>query len=215
MRVSKPGLGLLLWLFIATAQALTFPTLSGRVVDDGQMLDPATRQQLAQTLEAHEKATGEQVVVVTVADLQGTPIEDFGYQLGRAWGIGQKDKNNGALLIVSRDDRKLRIEVGYGLEGRLTDAQCAVVTGNDQQGTVVFVLLTDAPGAPQLVAEVFNGGALQIRHGHYHHLLAGGFFVGFKRLRQLLTRGGIEHLPVVHYPSVECGKCQRLGRGYK
>ena len=111
MRVSKPGLGLLLWLFIATAQALTFPTLSGRVVDDGQMLDPATRQQLAQTLEAHEKATGEQVVVVTVADLQGTPIEDFGYQLGRAWGIGQQDKNNGALLIVSRDDRKLRIEV--------------------------------------------------------------------------------------------------------
>ena len=52
----------------------------------------------------------------TVPDLQGTPIEDFGYQLGRAWGIGQKDKNNGALLIVARDDRKLRIEVGYGLE---------------------------------------------------------------------------------------------------
>ena len=101
MRVSKLGLGLLLWLFIATAQALTFPTLSGRVVDDAHMLDPATRQQLAQKLEAHEKATGEQVVVVTVADLQGTPIEDFGYQLGRAWGIGQKDKNNGALLIVA------------------------------------------------------------------------------------------------------------------
>ncbi len=127
MRVSKLGLGLLLWLFIATAQALTFPTLSGRVVDDAHMLDPATRQQLAQKLEAHEKATGEQVVVVTVADLQGTPIEDFGYQLGRAWGIGQKDTNNGALLIVARDDRKLRIEVGYGLEGRLTDAQSSVI----------------------------------------------------------------------------------------
>lgn len=127
MRVLKPGLGLLLWLFITTAQALTFPTLSGRVVDDGQMLDPATRQQLTQTLEAHEKATGEQVVVVTVPDLQGTPIEEFGYQLGRAWGIGQKDKNNGALLIVARDDRKLRIEVGYGLEDRLTDAQSSVI----------------------------------------------------------------------------------------
>ena len=127
MRVSKLGFGLLLWLFIATAQALTFPALSGRVVDDGQMLDPATREQLTQTLQAHEKATGEQVVVVTVPNLQGTPIEDFGYQLGRAWGIGQKDKNNGALLIVARDDRKLRIEVGYGLEDRLTDAQASVI----------------------------------------------------------------------------------------
>ena len=69
MRVSKLGVGLLLWLLIASAQALTFPTLSGRVVDDGHMLDPATRQQLTQTLEAHEKATGEQVVVVTVPNL--------------------------------------------------------------------------------------------------------------------------------------------------
>ena len=127
MRVLKPGLCVLLWLFMATAQALTFPALSGRVVDDAQMLDPATRQQLTQTLEAHEKATGEQVVVVTVPGLQGTVIEDYGYQLGRAWGIGQKDKNNGALLIVARDDRKLRIEVGYGLEDRLTDAQSSVI----------------------------------------------------------------------------------------
>ena len=127
MRVLKPGLCVLLWLFMATAQALTFPALSGRVVDDAQMLDPATRQQLTQTLEAHEKATGEQVVVVTVPGLQGTAIEDYGYQLGRAWGIGQKDKNNGALLIVARDDRKLRIEVGYGLEDRLTDAQSSVI----------------------------------------------------------------------------------------
>lgn len=127
MRVSKLGIGVLLWLFIATAYALTFPSLSGRVVDEGQLLDPATRQQLSQTLQAHEQATGEQVVVVTVPNLQGTSIEDFGYQLGRAWGIGQKDKNNGALLIVARDDRKLRIEVGYGLEDRLTDAQASVI----------------------------------------------------------------------------------------
>lgn len=127
MRVLKPGLCVLLWLFMATAHALTFPALSGRVVDDAHMLDPATRQQLTQTLESHEKATGEQVVVVTVPDLQGTSIEDFGYQLGRAWGIGKKDENNGALLIVARDDRKLRIEVGYGLEDRLTDAQASVI----------------------------------------------------------------------------------------
>jgi uncharacterized protein len=128
MRVLKVGLVLLLWVFALTAQAeLKFPELSGRVVDNAQMIEPAVREQLAQQLQAHEKATGEQLVVVTLPDLQGTDIADFGYQLGRYWGIGQKDKNNGALLIVARDDRKLRIEVGYGLEDRLTDAQSSVI----------------------------------------------------------------------------------------
>jgi len=119
---------LLFWVFAGTAQAdLKFPALTGRVVDNAQLLDPSVRTQLETQLKAHEQATGEQVVVVTLANLQGTSIEDFGYQLGRHWGIGQKDKNNGALLIVARDDRKLRIEVGYGLEDRLTDAQSSVI----------------------------------------------------------------------------------------
>ena len=128
MRVLKVGLVLLLWVFALTAQAaLKFPELTGRVVDNAQMIEPAVREQLTQQLQAHEKATGEQLVVVTLPDLQGTDIADFGYQLGRYWGIGQKDKNNGALLIVARDDRKLRIEVGYGLEDRLTDAQSSMI----------------------------------------------------------------------------------------
>ncbi len=128
MRVLKVGLVLLLWVFALTARAeLKFPELTGRVVDNAQMIEPAVREQLTQQLQAHEKATGEQLVVVTLPNLQGTDIADFGYQLGRAWGIGQKDKNNGALLIVARDDRKLRIEVGYGLEDRLTDAQSSVI----------------------------------------------------------------------------------------
>ncbi len=128
MRVLKVGLVLLLWVFAVTAQAeLKFPALTGRVVDNAQMIEPSVREQLTQQLAAHEQATGEQLVVVTLPDLQGTSIEDFGYQLGRHWGIGQKDKNNGALLIVARDERKLRIEVGYGLEERLTDAQTSVI----------------------------------------------------------------------------------------
>jgi uncharacterized protein len=128
MRVLKVGLVLLLWMFALTARAeLKFPELTGRVVDNAQMIEPAVREQLTQQLQAHEKATGEQLVVVTLPNLQGTDIADFGYQLGRAWGIGQKDKNNGALLIVARDERKLRIEVGYGLEDRLTDAQSSVI----------------------------------------------------------------------------------------
>ncbi|MGY2398337.1 TPM domain-containing protein [Pseudomonas sp. SDO5271_S396] len=123
-------LSLTLWLLACTGlaqAALTFPALTGRVVDDARMIDAPTRQQLTQQLQALEQSSGEQIVVVTVPDLQGLPIEDFGYQLGRHWGIGQKGKDNGALLIVARDERKLRIEVGYGLEGVLTDAQAWVI----------------------------------------------------------------------------------------
>lgn len=128
MRLYKIGLVLLLWVFAVTAQAeLKFPALSGRVVDNAQLIEPTISAQLTRQLQAHEQATGEQLVVVTLPDLQGASIEDYGYQLGRYWGIGQKDKNNGALLIVARDERKLRIEVGYGLEDRLTDAQASVI----------------------------------------------------------------------------------------
>ena len=120
-------LALVLWGVVNIAQALTFPALSGRVVDQAGMLDATARAQISQMLEAHEQASGEQLVVVTVADLQGSTIEDYGYQLGRAWGIGQKGKDNGALLLVAKDERRVRIEVGYGLEDRLTDAQSSIV----------------------------------------------------------------------------------------
>ncbi len=128
MRLLRIGLALWLLACVGVAQAaLTFPALTGRVVDSAQMIDPAVREQLTQQLQALEQTSGDQLVVVTVPDLQGVPIEDYGYQLGRQWGIGQKGKDNGALLIVSRDDRQLRIEVGYGLEGVLTDAQSWVI----------------------------------------------------------------------------------------
>lgn len=112
---------------LAVRAEVVFPALSGRVVDYASLLDAQSRNQLSQMLEAHEQATGEQVVVVTLPDLQGLPIEDYGYQLGRHWGIGQKGKDNGALLIVAPQQRKVRIEVGYGLEGLLTDAQSSII----------------------------------------------------------------------------------------
>lgn len=121
---------LALWagLFAQWAQAeLKFPALSGQVVDTAGMIDNASKERLSQMLRAHEELTTEQVVVVTLPDLQGSTIEDFGYQLGRFWGIGQKGKDNGALLIVAKNERKVRIEVGYGLEDRLTDAQSSVI----------------------------------------------------------------------------------------
>lgn len=119
---------LLLLLYALAAQAQPdFPPLSGRVVDQAGLLDTPVESRLTQMLAAHEKATTEQIVVVTVPDLQGYTIEDFGYRLGRFWSIGQKGEDNGALLIVAPKERKIRIEVGYGLEGRLTDAQSAVI----------------------------------------------------------------------------------------
>jgi uncharacterized protein len=114
--------------FAQWAQAdLAFPPLTGRVVDTAGMIDGPGKEHLEQMLRAHEELTTEQVVVVTLPDLQGSSIEDYGYQLGRHWGIGQKGKDNGALLVVARDERKVRIEVGYGLEDRLTDAQSSVI----------------------------------------------------------------------------------------
>ena len=77
---------------------------------------------LGQYLAGHERATGNQLVVVTLPDLQGYDIATFSNLLARQWGVGQKGKNNGVLLVVAKKERKMRIEVGYGLEGQLTDA---------------------------------------------------------------------------------------------
>lgn len=119
---------LLLLPAIALAQSKPeFPELTGRVVDQADMLSPQAESRLTQMLQAHEQASTEQVVVVTLPDLQGFSIEDYGYQLGRHWGIGQEGEDNGALLIVAKEERKIRIEVGYGLEGRLTDAESSVI----------------------------------------------------------------------------------------
>ena len=107
------------------------PSLTGRVVDRADLLSPATETALTTKLEALERDTTDQVVVVTVPDLQGREIEDYGYQLGRAWGIGQSGKNNGVILLIARDERRVRIEVGYGLEPVLTDALSALIIHNE------------------------------------------------------------------------------------
>lgn len=130
-----PALLLGLVLFWAALPALSaeikFPTLTGRVVDDAQLLSPEQEQALTGKLAALEQQTGGQLVVVTLPSLQDQEIEDFGYQLGRHWGIGQKENDGGALLIVAPNERKVRIEVGYGLEGVLTDAYSSLIIRND------------------------------------------------------------------------------------
>ena len=99
------------------------PALTGRVVDGADILEPATEEALTALLAAHEESTSNQVVVLTVPSLEGETVEDVAFRVFNAWGLGQADRDNGVLLLIARDDRELRIEVGYGLEGVLTDAQ--------------------------------------------------------------------------------------------
>lgn len=107
---------------LACAAQPQFPPLTGRVVDQAGLLSQTVERKLAAKLAAHEQATSQQLVVVTLKSLDGLTISQYGYRLGRHWGIGQKGKDNGTLLIVAPNERKVRIEVGYGLEGTLTDA---------------------------------------------------------------------------------------------
>lgn len=104
------------------AAAQNFPALSGRVVDQANLLSPQQEAELTQRLAALEQQNSRQLVVATVPDLQGYDIADYGYQLGRHWGIGQGEANNGIILLVAPTEKKVRIEVGYGLEPIVTDA---------------------------------------------------------------------------------------------
>lgn len=116
---------LLLLPFAALAQS--FPPLTGRVVDAAGLLTPNERTALEAKMKAHEDKTTDQVVVATVRSLDGLTIEDYGNRLFRQWKLGRADKTNGALLLVAPTERKVRIEVGYGLEGALTDALSKVI----------------------------------------------------------------------------------------
>lgn len=104
-----------------------FPPLTGRVVDNAELLSPGAEAELTAELEALERQTGHQLVVATLPDLDGLEIEDYGYQLLRAWGIGRKDQDDGVILIVAPNQRQVRIEVGYGLEPVLTDALSSLI----------------------------------------------------------------------------------------
>ncbi|ETR75153.1 methanol dehydrogenase [Afipia sp. P52-10] len=109
------------------AHALELPQLTGRVVDEAGIISPEAKTKLESKLAAHEDLTSNQLVVATVRSLQGTSIEDYANQLFRAWKLGQAKTNNGVLLLVAPNERKVRIEVGYGLEGTLTDALSKVI----------------------------------------------------------------------------------------
>jgi len=130
--VKKLAASLLLALIALVAlptagQAQTFPQLTGRVVDQAHLLTPQQVTDLTSKSQALENQTGRQLVVATVNSLEGYPIEDYGYRLGRAWGIGQKGKDDGVILLVAPTEHKVRIEVGYGATAFLTDAMSGLI----------------------------------------------------------------------------------------
>ena len=115
-------LGCAIWLFAQTGLALQVPTLEGRVNDRADLLSAAAEQTLTSRLVDYEKSTGHQLAVLTIPTLDGDPVEDFSIRVVEAWKLGKKGKDDGVLVLVVSKDRKMRIEVGYGLEGELTDA---------------------------------------------------------------------------------------------
>src|SRR6266581_3032674 len=110
--------------------AADVPFLTGRVVDNAEILKPATREALNRTLKAHEDATGNQIAVLTVKTINGESVEEFATKVFENWKLGKKGKDNGVLVVVVPQDRKMRIEVGYGLEGTLTDVASSRIIRN-------------------------------------------------------------------------------------
>ena len=122
--MKKLSLLVLLFVSLATlseAWCAEIPYLTGRVNDNAQILSESAKELLSEELKAHEDRTSNQVVVLTITSLQGESIEDYSNQVYNEWGLGQQDMDNGILMVVVSDERKMRIEVGYGLEGEMTD----------------------------------------------------------------------------------------------
>jgi len=121
MKKAAASLFVLLLLLPLRAKAAEIPALRGYVNDYGNMISPAVEAGLAEKLKKFEETDSTQLVVLTVPSLEGDPVEEYSIRVAERWKIGQRGKDNGILFLVSREDRKLRIEVGRGLEGKLTD----------------------------------------------------------------------------------------------
>lgn len=144
----------------ALAQGAEVPYLTGRVVDNAEILKPETRRRITEELQAHEKRTTNQIAVLTVPTLGGESVEEYAVRVFEQWKLGRKGQDNGVLLVVVPQDRRMRIEVGYGLEGTLTDVAASriirdVMTprfrGGDYDGGI-------AQGVAAIVAQLEGKG---------------------------------------------------------
>jgi len=126
------GLCILLQLSVSLPlYALEVPALTGRVNDYASMISQSAEREIDDRLARLEEIESTQIVVLTIDSLEGEPLEEYSIRVAEAWGIGQKSIDNGALLLVAKKERKARIEVGYGLEGSLTDLVAGRIVDND------------------------------------------------------------------------------------
>ena len=141
---SLPTVLLLLLVLTPAMSLMPVPRLQGRVTDEAGILSKATREHISGLLKSHEDRTTNQVAVLTVTTLEGESIEEFATRVFDKWRLGQKKKDNGVLVIIAARDRRMRIEVGYGLEETLTDVKA---------GRIIDTVM-----APRFKANDFDGG---------------------------------------------------------
>jgi uncharacterized protein len=165
---------LLLFLVLSSSivSAADIPYLTGRVTDNAQTFSETTRQALTESLKAHEDRTGNQIAILTVPTINGESIEEYAADVFEAWKLGQKGKDNGILIVVVPNDRRMRIEVGYGLEGILTDGMAgqiirSVMTprfkngdydGGITDGVRAVVNVLDGGKLPETVRKISSSG---------------------------------------------------------
>lgn len=219
--------------------AQDFPKLTGRVTDAASIIPAEDEALLTQKLEALEQQSQRQLVIATVPSLGGYDIADYGYRLGREWGIGDKERNDGALLIVAPKERKVRIEVGYGLEPVLTDGLSWMIINNEivprfKQGDMpagimagadaIITQLTLPPEeAQKIAAQAQKAQESTSSSGILPMLLFNGFFLFFfiiPLLRAIFGRkSGKRHRgsrlgPIIWAPGGFSGGGGRSGGGF-
>lgn len=206
------------------ANAQSFPELSGRVVDQAQLLDAAQEASLSAQLAAHEAQSSNQIVVVTVPELDGYAIADYANRLGRAWQIGTGENDNGVLLVVAPNERKVRIEVGYGLEGALTDSLSSIIIqreilprfrtndypGGISSGVGAIIKAVDGEYTAPATSSGTNGdNALQTSFGNFLPLI----FIAMVAVPEVLRRTGMRKAANGAFPAGFAGLFSTLASG--
>jgi uncharacterized protein len=189
-RLPLMSVPVLLLMATAVCLALEVPYLSGRVVDDAEILSPEARERITELSRQHQERTGNQLAVLTVTTLESESIEDYAVQVFENWKLGQQGKDNGVLLVIAPQERRVRIEVGYGLEGTLPDAIASRIirnsitpqfkNGNYDAGVVegVRVLTTVLEGDAPPAAQSTSGAATADDTRFRKRVLAGGIIFG-------------------------------------
>ena len=238
-RLARSFLCLVALLFAGAVQAQTFPKFTGFVVDAANVLPPAVEADLNAKLDALQRDTHRQLVVATIPDLQGYPLEDYGYRLGRAWGVGLQNADNGAILFIAPNNpvgqRGPRLEVGSGLEPRhhlLVDdharkrvgqhrfepvadldtrtAMSGRLVGRDEQnGTIVHVLQPRAPRAPQPIAVILDCPPLQAGHRRNDELAPGLSLEGLRLAGEVRDLLGTQQVRLIDHAAGELRKSLR------